>query len=95
MGQGAGEERPRRRAVTAFADDDVDELIVLIDRAVEIDLSAGGPDVRFVDQPANARRVPGRSGGVDELGERCLHPPIDHHVIDLDTAFGRQFFTSR
>jgi hypothetical protein len=34
--------------------------------------------------------MPGRSGCLDELAGEPLHPPVDRHVIDGDTAFGEQ-----
>jgi hypothetical protein len=43
--QRAGEERPRRRGVAAFADEDVDDLTVLIDRPVQLAPAAGNLDV--------------------------------------------------
>ncbi|MCW2645694.1 MAG: hypothetical protein JWP07_1803 [Pseudonocardiales bacterium] len=56
--QGTSEERPRSRAVTAFADQDVDDLTVLIERAVEVGPASGELDVGLVDEPAIARRMP-------------------------------------
>ena len=41
VGQGAGEAHPGGRAVTTFGDQDVDDLTVLIDRAVEVGPAAG------------------------------------------------------
>jgi hypothetical protein len=61
-------------------------------RAVEIGPVAGDLDVRFVEEPASARRMPGRPSGVDELRGESLHPPIDSHVVDGDATLGQQFF---
>ena len=65
--QRAGEERPCGRAVAAFRDQDVDDLAVLIDRAVQVGPPSGDLDIGFIDEPPIAGRVPGRAGGVDEL----------------------------
>jgi hypothetical protein len=74
--QGSGEECPRSGGVAAFGDDDVDDLAVLIDCAVEIGSAARDFDVGLVEEPAIAGRVPGRSAGIDELGRERLHPAI-------------------
>jgi len=34
--------------------------------------------------------VPARPGSLDELGGEALHPPVDAHVINRDTALGEQ-----
>ena len=54
------EKRPCGRAVAAFGDQDVDDLSVLVDRAVEVGPTVGDLDVGLIDEPAVARRVPGR-----------------------------------
>jgi hypothetical protein len=46
--------------MTAFADEDVDELAVLIDRPVEVAPAAGDLDVGLLDEPPIAGRVPSR-----------------------------------
>jgi hypothetical protein len=61
---------------------------VLIDRAVHVGPTAGDLHVRLVDEPPVTGRVAGRAGGVGELERESSHPPVDRHVIDLDTAFG-------
>ena len=77
MGQRADEECPCRRAVAALRDQDVDDLTVLVDRAVEVGPPAGDLDVGLIDKPSVARRVTRRASGLDELGGEGLHPPID------------------
>ena len=56
-----GEECPGRSAVTAFADQDIDDLPVPVDPAVEIAPAPGDLDVGFVDEPpvTGPRAVPG------------------------------------
>jgi hypothetical protein len=73
-----------------LADQDVDDLPVLIDGAVQVGPAAGDLDVGFVDEPAIPARVPGRAGGVDELRGEGLHPPVHGHMIDGDAALGEQ-----
>jgi hypothetical protein len=89
-GQRAGEERPCSRAVAAFADQDVDDLTVLVDRPVQVGPAARDLDLRFIDEPPITRRVACRTRGVDELRREGLHPPIHPHVINLDAALGQQ-----
>jgi hypothetical protein len=59
----ADEERPCSRAIAAFADQDVDDLPVLIHRAVQVGPPAGDLDVGLIDRPSFARRVPRRARG--------------------------------
>jgi hypothetical protein len=60
--QGAGEARPRGRAVTMCGDQDVDNLAVLIDRAVEVGPAAG--DLWRRSHPRTTEYpIPGASGG--------------------------------
>jgi hypothetical protein len=91
VSQRADEECPCSRAVTAFGEQDVDDLSVLIDRAIEVVPAAGELDVGLIDKPSVAHRVPRRAGGVDELGREGLHPPVERSGVDLDAALGEQF----
>jgi len=54
----AGEERTRRGAVSALREQDVDDLAVLIDRAVEVSPASGDLDVSLVNEPSIAGSVP-------------------------------------
>ena len=42
--------------------------------------------------PAVADTLTAGSGGLGEQRREPLHPPEDGDVVDLDTAFGEQFF---
>jgi hypothetical protein len=90
VSQRAREECPCCRAVTAFGDQAVDDLAVLVDRAVEIGPAAGDLDVGLVDEPPVTRGVTSWPGGVDELGSEGLHPADDRDVVDLDAALSEQ-----
>jgi hypothetical protein len=68
VSQRAREECPCCRGVTALGDQDVDDLAVLADRAVERGPAAGDIDVGLVDEPPVTRGVTSWPGGVDELG---------------------------
>jgi hypothetical protein len=57
----------RSRPVAALADQDIDDLSVLIHRAVKVGPAAGDLDLRLVDKPSIARRVRTRASGIDEL----------------------------
>jgi hypothetical protein len=65
-------------------------LTVLVDRAVQIRPTAGDLHICLVDQPPVPRAVPARPARVDELAGETLHPPVDAHVINRDTALGEQ-----
>ena len=72
--QRAGEERPRRRAVATLRDQDVDDLAVLIDGAVEVGPPAGDLDVGLIDEPplpvaCRAGRAASMNSGVNV----CTH----------------------
>ena len=88
--QRAGEERPRRRGVAVFEDEDVDDLSVLIDRPVQVGPAAGDLHVGLIHEPPITSGVTQRPGGVDELGRERLHPSIHPDVVDLDTALAQQ-----
>src|SRR5262249_42255261 len=88
--ESAGEERPCGAGVAALADQYVDDLTVLIDRAVQVGPPARDLDVRFIDEPPITRHVACRTRGVDELLGEGLHPPIHRHVINVDAALGQQ-----
>ena len=64
----------------------------LINRPIDVAPHAGDADVGLVDEPAATNGVSAWSGGVDQLGGEALDPPKDRHVIDLDAAFGEEFF---
>ena len=61
-----GEECPRGRVVTAFGDQDVDDVTVLIDRAVQLGPPAGDLHVGLIEEPSVACRMPRRASNVDE-----------------------------
>jgi hypothetical protein len=86
----AGEECPCGRTITAFRDQFVDDLAVLIDRAVKISPAAGDLDVGLIDEPPIAHRVSARTGGGDKLQRERLHPPVYRHVVDFDAPFSEQ-----
>jgi hypothetical protein len=75
--QGAGEECPRSTGIAALRDEDVDDLPVLIDRAVEVGPAAGDLDVGLIDKPAVTRGMASRASGVDELGREGLCPALE------------------
>ena len=68
---------------------------MLVDASVEVAPPSGDLDVGFVDEPPITRRVACRTRGVDELRREGLHPPVDRHVINGDSAFASSSSTSR
>jgi hypothetical protein len=59
--------RSRGSAIAADPDQNIDNLTVLIDRAVQVGPAPGDLDVSLIDEPAITTRVPGGAGRVDEL----------------------------
>ena len=41
-------------------------------------------------QPAVPDQVRRRAGRLGQQRRESLHPPVDGHVVDLDTAFGQE-----
>jgi hypothetical protein len=62
----------------------------LVDRAVNVAPLASDLHIRLVDLPAAADGVAARPGGVGQQYRKAEHPPVDSHVVDLDTALGEQ-----
>jgi len=88
--QGAGEEPASGRQVPLLGDQDVNDLAVLVDCPVQLDPPPDDFHICLVDEPAIARCMPAGSGRVDQQRGESLHPTIDGHVINVDTAFGQQ-----
>jgi hypothetical protein len=93
--QRSGEEHPRGCTITPGAQQDVDDLTVLVNPAVQIRPRAGDLHVCLVDEPPVPRAAPARPGSLDELAGEALHPAVDADVINRDTALGEQLSTSR
>jgi hypothetical protein len=66
------EEPPCARRIPAPRDHHVDQLTVLIHRAIQVGPPAGDLDVRLVNEPPPTGSVPGQTGGVDELRREGL-----------------------
>jgi hypothetical protein len=64
----------------------------LVDRSVHVPLYPGNLHVGFIDEPAITDTVPGRPCGVDGQRGEVLHAPVDGDVINVDAAFGEEFF---
>jgi hypothetical protein len=93
--KGAGEELACSVGIAAFGNQNVDDLTMLIDSAVELSPAPGDLHIGLVDEPPIAGGVPGRTGGVDELRRERLHPPVDGHMVDLDARSASSSSTSR
>jgi hypothetical protein len=86
------EEPARRPGVTLPGDEHVDDLPELVNRAVDVPPPAGDLHVGLVDPPAGANPM---STGACSLGQQRREPQhqaVDADVVDLDAAFGQQFF---
>jgi hypothetical protein len=75
-----------RRAETNTSND----LSELVDRSVNVAPVTGDLHIRLVDLPAVADSMAARLGGVGQQRRKAEHPPVDSHVVDLDTALGEQ-----
>ena len=73
--------------VAAFRDVHIDDLAVLVDRSVHVPPHTSHPDVGFVDEPAITDTMPARPSRIDDQRGEALHPPINRHVINVDTTF--------
>jgi hypothetical protein len=88
--QRAGQEHPGGGQITPGVEQDVDDLTVLVDGPMQVCPLARDLQVGLVDEPPVPRAVPARPGRLDELGSEPLHPAVDPHVINRDTALGEQ-----
>jgi len=48
--------------------------------------------IGFIDEPSITDTVPARPSRVDDQWCETLHPPVDSDVINVDAAFGEEFF---
>jgi hypothetical protein len=76
--------------VPACGDEHVDDLAELVDRSVNIAPLASDLHIRLVDLPAVAHSMAARLDGVGQQRRKAEHPPVDRHVVDLDTALSEQ-----
>ena len=65
-GDGTFKESPRRSGVTPFAEVDVHDLAMLVDRPIAVGPSAVEAAVRFVDAPIPAYRLSVQAGSLCE-----------------------------
>jgi hypothetical protein len=78
--------------VTLGGDKDIDDLAELVDGAGHVAPPAGDLHVGLIHLPAVPDGVPAGSGSLGEQRREPLHPAVDGDVVDLDAAFGEQFF---
>ena len=91
-GLSIGEESKSCADVTLDRDVDVDHLAMLINSAVDIAPDAGGLDVSLVHEPSIADAVTTWPRRVDQQRREALDLSVDRDVINLDSAFGQEFF---
>jgi hypothetical protein len=68
----------------------VDDLPELIHRTVDVPPPTGDLHIGLVHLPAVTDGVPAGASGLGQQRRKPLHPPIDRHVVDLDTTLGEQ-----
>src|SRR6266511_707311 len=88
----AGVDRSRV-GVPASRDQHVDDLPVLVDRAVDVAPHTVDLDIGLIDEPPVTWGVAAPSGGVGHQRREPLHPSVDGDVVDLDAAFDPTFPT--
>jgi hypothetical protein len=86
------EESSRGASVAPGGDVDVDDLAVLINRAVDVPPPARDLHIGLVHIPTVADRVAARPRRIREERREALHPAVDGDVIDLDSALAEEFF---
>jgi hypothetical protein len=75
--QRPGEEAPGSCQVAPRGQQDVDDLAVLVDCAVQVGPPADDLQVGLIDEPPVPGNVPARASGLRELRRKALDPPVD------------------
>jgi hypothetical protein len=78
--------------VAPRGDEDVDDLPELVDGPVDVPPVASDLHVGLVDLPAIADAVAAGPGGLGQQRREPLDPAVDGDVVDLNAAFGEEFF---
>jgi hypothetical protein len=89
---GSFEEAAGCADVAPRGDEHVNHLPELINRTVDIAPLARDLHVGLIDLPAVPDGVSAGPGGLGEQRREPLQPAVDGDVVDLDAAFGQQFF---
>jgi hypothetical protein len=89
MAEDCVEEASCRRSVSPAGDEDVDDLAVLVNRAVHVTPDAGDLHIRLINEPTVTDVMAARSCRVDQQRREALDPSVDRDVINLDSAFGQ------
>jgi hypothetical protein len=85
-----GREEPTRSpGIAARRHVDVNDLAVLVDRAVDVTPAARDLHIGLVRMPATTDGVTARPRGVGEQRCEALHPPVHRYVVDLDPTRGK------
>jgi hypothetical protein len=87
----SGEEPPCGLCVPPWREEDVDDLTELVDGPEQIAPDPPDLDVGLIDVPAIPDEVLTGSGCLRELRREPLDPPVDAHVVDLDTSLRQEF----
>jgi hypothetical protein len=86
------EEPARSDAVAAFRHVQVDDPAMVIDGAVDVTPHARRLHIGLVDEPVVTNGISVRVSCVDQYRCEALHPSEQRDVINLDNAFGEEFF---
>jgi IS6 family transposase len=88
--QSAREEAAGRSDVATLRHEDVDDLAVFVDGAVDVAPRARDLHVSLVDEPASPDGVTAWSRRVDQRRREALHPPVQGDVIHVDPALSEE-----
>jgi len=83
---------PRAAVASRRGETNTDDLAELVDRAVDVAPLPGDLHVGPVDLPAVTDCMPAGPSGLGQQQRESLDPAVDGGVVDLDPAFGEQFF---
>jgi hypothetical protein len=87
-----GEELRGGLEVSLSGHEHVNGLPILVNGPVDVSPGPRHLHVRLVNEPASTHAVPAGLGRLDQQWRESLDPPVQGHVVDLDPAFGEQFF---
>jgi len=85
------EERLRRSSVAPYAEVDVHDLALLIDRSITVGPSAVEAAVCFIHAPLPPYRHSVRAGSLCEKRQESMYPAVDGAPIDHDATLGEPF----
>jgi hypothetical protein len=75
---------------SASGDKHIDDLAELVDGSVDISSPSGDLHLGLVHVPAVTDPVAAGSSSLGQQRREAPHPPVHHHVVNLDTGLDEQ-----